>query len=330
MCFEGCQNLRYVVLPNTIEIIDGDIFGMHSYTGKCISLKHIFIPVGTKEKFMQFFSEELLKEGNPEEYYEKENQEHLYIPNSELKTNITEQDIRDGWTDEFGYRYSADGRRLLSRTGFFQAVKDYQVKEGTVVICDGVFKDNSLETIDLPDSVIKIGDGAFSGCKKLKRINIPSTISYFGGRVFSGCSSLQSISFPPSLEVIREYMFNGCSSLKEINIPLGVKEIHERVFFNCCSLRELFIPEGVEFIGDNAFGGCSKVQVITLPTTLKEIEGNPFGSTISTIGEKQYSVVCKSPRYIVANGALYTSDKKTLISCLSNESKFEVAEGAHE
>lgn len=327
MCFEGCQNLRYVVLPNTIEVIDGDIFGMYSYTGKCISLKHIFIPVGTKEKFMQFFPEELLKEGNPEEYYEKENQEHLYIPNSELKTTISEQDIRDGWTDEFGYRYSADGRRLLSKTGFTQVVNEYRVKESTVIICDGVFKDSSLEIINLPDSVIKIGDGAFSGCKKLKRINIPSTISYFGERVFSGCSSLQSISLPSSLEMIRKYMFNGCSSLKEINIPLGVKEIHERVFYNCSSLKELIIPEGVEFIGDNAFGGCSKVQEFTLPTTLREIEGNPFGNTISSIGEKQFSVTCKSPLFSNENGALYNIDKKTLVSCLSGETKFEVVEG---
>lgn len=330
-CFYYCQNLRYIVLPSTIEQIgskNAEFSNFEIFDDNCISLRHIFIPEGTKEKFKKFFSEKILVEGTPEEYFARVQEiETTTVPDEKLITTTTKQDIQEGWTDEFGYRYSADGRRLLSRTGFFQVVKDYQVKEGTVVICDGVFKDSSLETIDLPDSVKKIGDSTFSGCKHLKRIKIPSTINYFGTGVFSGCSSLQSISLPPSLEMIRKYMFNGCSSLKEINIPLGVKEIHERVFYNCSSLRELIIPEGVEFIGDNAFGGCSKVQEITLPTTLKEIEGNPFGDTISSIGEKQYSVVCKSPHFSNENGALYTIDKKTLVSCLSSETRFEVVEG---
>lgn len=330
-CFNYCQNLRYIVLPGTIEQIgsnDPEFSSFGIFDDNCISLSHIFIPEGTKEKFKKFFSEEILVEGTPDEYFAGvQEREITTIAEENLITNTTKQDIQEGWTDEFGYRYSADGRRLLSRTGFFQVVKDYQVKEGTVVICDGVFKDSSLETIDLPDSVKKIGDSAFSGCKHLKRIKIPSTINYFGTGVFSGCSSLQSISLPFSLEMIRKYMFNGCSSLKEINIPLGVKEIHERVFYNCSSLKELIIPEGVEFIGDNAFGGCSKVQEITLPTTLREIEGNPFGNTISSIGEKQYSVTCKSLHFSNENGALYNIDKKTLVSCLSGETRFEVVEG---
>lgn len=332
-CFNYCQNLRYIVLPSTIEQIGSNNpefshFGI--FNDRCISLSYIFIPEGTKEKFKQFFSETILVEGTPEEYFARiQDIGKTSIPDEKLITTTTKQDIQEGWTDDFGYRYSADGRRLLSRTGFgfFQSVNEYRVKEGTVVICDSVFKDSSLEIINLPDSVKKIGDSAFSGCKYLKSINIPSSLCYFGKLVFSECKSLQNISLPPSLEVIKEYMFNCCTSLKEINIPLGVKEIHKKAFYHCSSLKELIIPEGVEFIGENAFGGCSKVQEITLPTSLKEIESNPFGSTISTIGEKQYSVVCKSPKYFIKNGALYTSDKKTLVASLSNESTFEVDEG---
>ena len=308
-CFECCINLRYVVLPDSIELIEGDIFGLHHWGRECISLKHIFIPIGTKEKFLPYFSSELLIEGSPEDYYERQKREEISTPNSELKTTITKQDIQEGWSDEFGVRYSSDGRRLLYSTHrdgnivCSSGVKEYKIKNGTVVICDNAFESGVLESIELPDSIEKIGSGVFSGCKNLKQINIPANIYYFGERAFS-----------------------GCSSLKELSIPSGIKEIHDYSFYNCSSLRELKVPDSVEFIGTNAFGGCTKLQEITLPTSVKEIKGNPFGNTISTI-HKQYQVFCKSQRYIIENDALYTSDKKTLIACLSNDTQFEVIEG---
>lgn len=72
-CFEYCENLRYIVMPDTIEHIDGDIFRLHYSMGKCISLKYIFIPQGTKEKFLKFFPENLLVEGSPEDYFNSNN-----------------------------------------------------------------------------------------------------------------------------------------------------------------------------------------------------------------------------------------------------------------
>lgn len=201
-CFECCINLRYVVLPDSIELIEDDIFGLHYWGKECISLKHIFIPVGTKEKFLQYFSSELLIEGSPEEYFERQKREEVSTPNFELKTTITKQDIQEGWSDEFDVRYSSDGRRLLYSTHrdgnivCSSGVKEYKIKNGTVVICDNAFESGILESIELPDSIEKIGSGVFSGCKKLKQINIPANIHYIGESAFYGCTSIKQILIP--------------------------------------------------------------------------------------------------------------------------------------
>lgn len=323
-CFDYCQNLRYIVLPSTIEQIGSENpeysdFGI--WDENCISLHQIFIPKGTKEKFIKFFSDKILVEGTPDEYYAKvQDIEMNIIPDEKLITTTTKQDIQEGRTDEFGYRYSADGRRLLCRTGFFQDVKEYRVKEGTVVICDSVFKDSSLEIINLANTVKKIGNSAFSGCKRLGQLNIPSGVVYIGEYAFCGCSSLKQVNIPSSVQIIEKSLFKDCSSLKDIMLPPKVKEIHDSAFYNCNHLIELHLPEGLENIGNNAFGNCSSIQEITIPPSVKEISGNPFGAGHNT-------VICKSPKFVVYNGGLYTSNRKTLLSCLSNEVAFDVVDG---
>ena len=335
-CFKYCENLRYVVMPDTIEHIDGDIFRLHYSIEKCISLKYIFIPQGTKEKFLKFFPENLLVEGTPEDFFEKREQlDNIRKSSVNLETTFTEEDVQDGWSDTDGVRYSADGKRLLystrhsGNTVFLSGIKVYKVKEGTTVICDHAFDSGAIESIELPDTVEIIGDSAFSGCKNLKSICLPPHVCHIGKYAFSRCSSLRSIVLPSSLEVISEYMFYMCSSLTEIIFPLSVKEIRKYAFYNT-SLHSLNIPEGVKFLGVNAFGGCEKVQNIKLPSTIREIEGNPWGAIFSDFCHKGLKTTSDSPKYIFENEALYTSDRKILISCLTCSTDFNVQDGVEE
>lgn len=329
-CFDYCQNLRYIVLPSTLEqigSIDPNYSDFGIFDEKCISLKYIFIPKGTKGKFIKYFSEKILVEGSPEEFFAKiQESETTAIPDEDLTTTITEQDITEGWSDEQGVRYSADGKRLLysspriGSTVYSSGVKDYTIKDGTVVICDNAFESGALVSINLPDSIKKIGDRAFSGCKNLEQINIPSNVVYFGEYVFNGCSALEQVNIPSSILIIKKSLFKDCSSLKNITLPPKIIEIHDSAFYNCNHLKELHLSDGLEYIGNNAFGNCSRIQEITIPSSVKEISGNPFGAEHNT-------VICKSPKFVVYNGGLYTSDKKTLLSCLSNEVAFDVLDG---
>lgn len=72
---------------------------------------------------------------------------------------------------------------------------------------------SSLTSIEIPDSVISIGDKAFMSCRNLTSITIPDSVISIGDKAFSGCSSLASITLPDSVTSIGLCAFEWCRSL---------------------------------------------------------------------------------------------------------------------
>ena len=65
-------------------------------------------------------------------------------------------------------------------------------------------------------------DGHILSCwSKATNINISNSVISIGNGAFEGCSSLQSITIPNSVTSIGDLAFRGCSSLKEIRIMKG-------------------------------------------------------------------------------------------------------------
>ncbi|KAA5586435.1 leucine-rich repeat protein, partial [Pseudomonas aeruginosa] len=48
----------------------------------------------------------------------------------------------------------------------------------------------SLEIVNLPEDLIKIGDGAFRDCVSLERINVYDECDYIADNAFDGCDKL--------------------------------------------------------------------------------------------------------------------------------------------
>ena len=77
---------------------------------------------------------------------------------------MKEEDKKDAWTDEFGVKYSKDGKKLLESTNRY--LTNYTIKKGTRSIGDSAFSGcKSLQSVTIPDSVTSIGDSAFYYCK---------------------------------------------------------------------------------------------------------------------------------------------------------------------
>ena len=198
----------------------------------------------------------------------------LSVINEDLSTNLTAEELKEALVDEWGVKYSKNGRKLLKMQNLRGA---YSVKEGTRIICDGAFGwCYSLSNIVIPDSVSSIGEWAFSDCSSLFNIVIPKSVTSIGDCAFIGCSSLSSIVIPNSVTSIGDSAFSNCSSLSSIVIPESVTSIGDRAFSDCISQSKIVIPSSVTSIGNSAFSGCSSLSNIVIPNSVTSIGSEAF------------------------------------------------------
>ena len=222
----------------------------------------------------------------------------------DLSTKATDEELKEAFVDEWGVKYSKDGRKLLKAT---QELKGcYSIKEGTKIICDGAFNwCSSLAEVVIPNSVTSIGDLAFGGCNFLSEIVIPSSVTSIGDSAFSDCYSLSEIVIPSSVTSIGKYAFYGCDSLSEIVIPSSVTSIGKYAFYGCDSLSEIVIPSSVTSIGKYAFYGCDSLSEIVIPSSVTSIGKYAFygcdslseiviPSSVTSIGDSAF-YKCKFP-----------------------------------
>ena len=109
------------------------------------------------------------------------------VMNEDLSTEPTEEELKEAFVDEWGVKYSKDGRKLLKVPGELSGA--YSVKEGTRIICNSAFwYCLSLSEIVIPNSVTRIGDYAFLHCSSLSSIVIPVSVTIIGSYAFAGCN----------------------------------------------------------------------------------------------------------------------------------------------
>ena len=95
---------------------------------------------------------------------------------------------------------------------------------------------------------------------------IPNSVTRIGNTAFTGNNELKSIIIPDSVISIGEASFSACRNLTEVEIPDSVTHIGSVAFAFCTSLRSITIPESVTHIGNQAFFGCSSLNNVTLGT----------------------------------------------------------------
>ncbi|MCR5305519.1 MAG: leucine-rich repeat protein [Oscillospiraceae bacterium] len=113
----------------------------------------------------------------------------------------------------------------------------------------------------MPQTMTRIGDSAFRGCKSLTAIRIPDGITKIETQVFDHCESLQEVILPDGLVSIGLTSFEGCAKLTEIVLPESVSKIGVKAFSNCTALKCVTILSRVTEIGDMAFDFCDALRI---------------------------------------------------------------------
>ncbi len=173
-----------------------------------------------------------------------------------------------------------------------------------------------LTEYTIPSGVTKIGAGAFSGCKTLKKVIIPEGVKEIEAGAFNDCEKLEYLEIPNSLTIFGGDILTGkCNDNIELVIPSthpnllkytttdnkpvnlysyenviaewfdgGVGyifnaenlKIANNLFRNCSTLKSVTIGNSVTSIGEGAFYECNSLKNITIPDSVTSIGSSAF------------------------------------------------------
>lgn len=302
--FNGCSNLKEVILEEGIEEISGRAFD------SCSKVKEWKLPKSLKRIGPCAF-----RNISVEEFNIPENVESIaatFISSSNL-SRINVDSNNKYFTSVDGILFDKDSTRLIkypeNRDG-----NSYEVPNTVKTIDANAFIScKNLQTIVIADSVEKIGDSAFDG-SKLKTINLGGGITNISNKPFYGAWNLTNINvitendkyesengilfnkgktilikYPPAIingevyEIPNTVVKIGPQSfyrsqIKNVIIPSSVKKIGSESFFQCYNLEEVNLPEGLERIEWRALYGCHKIKTIVVPSSVTFIDGGAFNN----------------------------------------------------
>lgn len=279
--FSWCESITGITLPRGLENIGSDAFSM------CRNLMRIILP------------EKMENIGN-RAFYDCQKLTNISIPDG-LKsigkyafswcTSLTGISIPKG-VESIG-------------TGAFQccfSLTNLEVdsNNSNYLSEDGILYDKSKEillccvngksgSIDVPEGVKRIEDGAFCSCANITSIIIPAGVTNIGKEVFVDCRGLEKLVVNPgNANYLSEddILYDRCKAILlccpskksgNLVIPEGITSIGENAF-SYSELTNVTIPEGVTSIGERAFF-CSRLENVSIPKGMKTIGESAFSNS---------------------------------------------------
>ena len=254
--FGNCSSLASLTLPSSVTsigkrafmgvgevraseknprfiTIDGNLFSSDGRT---------FLHYATGKKDTSFTVPSFVTEIGEMAFYLCKNLTEIIIPNSVKSiaeyafcgcTGVSALTVPDSVADIGEGAFSGLGEVSVSkdhayyvRIGCALYTKDMK----TLLHCAATIKDSLFS---VPDTVTRIGNGAFHACNHLKIVTLGTQVTDVG-----------------------DYAFWTCKGLEEIHLGNAVASIGKCAFRSCQRLRNLMLPASLSFIGADAFFFC--------------------------------------------------------------------------
>ena len=220
---------------------------------------------------------------------------------------VTELEIADGITEIGAHAFEA--HRAITHVALPQSVT--KIGEKSFNYCTGMqsiglsnnleeigstaLSDTALTSIELPESLKKIQNGAFSGCNSLAGdLKIPSNVTVIGNAAFANDTALTgTLTIGNSVQTIGDSAFSGCKFTGKLTIPDSVISIGDNAFTNN-KFSEISLGRNLEKIGGSAFNTSGTYTgQLNIPDSVKEIGKSAFngmGFTSIRLGKSVSSI----------------------------------------
>ena len=149
------------------------------------------------------------------------NKEIIYSAKSQLTSSLVNKASSHTWDNELG-------------------IGVIRFDETITTIEPYAFASNNITSINLPDTVTKIGNYAFYYCPDLTDVYIGNSVSHIGAGAFFMCYNLKNINIPDTLETIDGAAFAECENLTSITLSQNIQSIGIQVFRDCDRLSTMY------------------------------------------------------------------------------------------
>ena len=291
-CFDGCTALETIELPKSLETITGNVIMT------CTGLKNIVL---AEDGIFKLKDNMLIK---------NETEISLSITSAITGELVIPEGIKTIGDAAFsGAEITsvkfADTVEELGEDAFYNCKNLKTVTFGTsdklTTIGAYAFQATAIESIVIPNSVVKMEKYVFGECASLKSVTLPDTLTDVGEKQFIKCTSLEEAVLPCSALTS---MFEGCTALKKVTFKEGATEIGSNAFKGCTALETVNLAASIETINSTAFSGCTAIKNIVIPdgSSWKAVNGLLIKDNVV------YMALCIEADVVIPEGVTQIAD----------------------
>lgn len=216
--FSGCQSLRKITLPETINKIENNAF----YS--CPQLEYIQIDEANK----YYSSQDGI-------LYNKGKTEFFIIPKGVIDVTIPDEILDIG-------TYFANCNKLKEIT---------ISKQVTSLVENAFYGCQSLRKVILDKNISHLPQGLFDSCINLTAIEVDDENNYYSSQdgilynkkktqILHAPKKITEATLPNTLTAIQDHSFLNCTALTTILIPKSITSIGFQAFCNCIKLKNVY------------------------------------------------------------------------------------------